>query len=138
VRRFHPFFGTIQYDQVYTNKYGPPLGRIGNGLGDVAAFEPKTGHFIKRMVDQGAFGLDEPEQDEDWYELDEDDLADGLKTLTARQRLVFDLRYGLRDGNVYTQREVADLMGITQQAVNDFEKAAIKNLSKLVKGRPDE
>jgi RNA polymerase sigma factor (sigma-70 family) len=59
-----------------------------------------------------------------------EDLHDVLKSLTTRQRFVIELRYGMRDGNVYSQGEIAELMGITQQAVLDHEKAAITRLQK--------
>lgn len=51
-----------------------------------------------------------------------------LYRLTDRQRLVLELRYGLRDGVCYTQREVAALMGIARSTVNEYEQAAKKKL----------
>ena len=57
-------------------------------------------------------------------------LHDALKVLTTRQRFVVELRYGMRDGNVYSQQEIAEMMGVTQQAVLTHEKAAVARLEK--------
>jgi len=82
-------------------------------------------------VRTGWHSLPEEEDDE---EVDEactvERLHDGLKILTTRQRFVVELRYGMRDGNVYSQQEIAEMMGISQQAVLDHEQAAISRLQK--------
>src|SRR6266487_2197585 len=55
-------------------------------------------------------------------------LIDGLaakrkRPLTGRQKLVIELRYGLKDGQSYTTREVGELMGISHQQVSRHEQA---------------
>lgn len=59
------------------------------------------------------------------------DVLDGAR-LTEKQRFVIELRHGLRDGNRYTHREIAQIMGITHRAVQDFEKAAKRKLAKVL------
>lgn len=56
---------------------------------------------------------------------------DPLDCLTERQRLVIELRYGLRDNRDYTQREVAALMGLSLKTVWEHEQAALKKLNNL-------
>ena len=56
-------------------------------------------------------------------------LEDGLQTLTGKQRFVIELRFGLRDGEVYTQDEIAEAMGITRQAVGAIETDALTRLT---------
>lgn len=56
------------------------------------------------------------------------DPRDVLHTLTAKQRFVVELRYGLKDGEVYTLEEIAEVMGIAIPNVWKHEHAALKKL----------
>lgn len=56
-----------------------------------------------------------------------------LVDLTAKQRFVIERRYGVHDGYVYSQEELGSVMGISQQAVNQIEVAALRKLKNLVK-----
>lgn len=55
--------------------------------------------------------------------------------LDTRERKVIMLRYGLRDGHCWTQREIAKMMGISRSYVSRIEKKAV---SKLRKGIAEE
>ena len=48
--------------------------------------------------------------------------------LSPRERLVLKLRYGLYDAEEYTQREVAEQLGISRSYVSRIEKSAIEKL----------
>ena len=48
--------------------------------------------------------------------------------LTPRERLVLKMRYGLYNGEEYTQREVARQLGISRSYVSRIEKRAIQKL----------
>lgn len=50
------------------------------------------------------------------------------EVLTEREREVLCLRYGLYGGNEYTQREVAERMGISRSYISRIEKNAIEKL----------
>jgi RNA polymerase sporulation-specific sigma factor len=52
------------------------------------------------------------------------------KVLKKRERTVIELRYGLSNGTVKTQREIAQMLGISRSYVSRIEKRAIKKLSK--------
>ena len=52
------------------------------------------------------------------------------KALKDRERLIIELRYGLINGVCKTQREIAQMMGISRSYVSRIEKRAIKKLSK--------
>ena len=52
------------------------------------------------------------------------------KILKNREITVLELRYGLVNGNVKTQREIAQMLGISRSYVSRIEKKAIKKLSK--------
>lgn len=49
-----------------------------------------------------------------------------LPTLPERERRVLTLRYGLEDGIVHPQHEIADLLGISRSYVSRVEKHAIE------------
>ena len=48
--------------------------------------------------------------------------------LSHRERLVLKMRYGLYNGEEYTQREIADHLGISRSYVSRIEKSAIEKL----------
>jgi len=61
-------------------------------------------------------------------------LYNKMKTvLKKRERIVLELRYGLCNGIVKTQREIANMLGISRSYVSRIEKKAIKKLSKEFK-----
>ena len=53
-----------------------------------------------------------------------------LKKLNSREREIMELRYGLRNGEEKTQREVADMLGISQSYISRLEKKIIVRLKK--------
>lgn len=50
--------------------------------------------------------------------------------LKQREKLILELRYGLINGACKTQREIADMLGISRSYVSRIEKRAIKKLYK--------
>ena len=65
-------------------------------------------------------------------EADRNSLFQALSCLNDRERLIINLRYGLesKDGNEHTQKEVADLLGISQSYISRLEKKIMKRLRK--------
>lgn len=61
-------------------------------------------------------------------------LKRAIEKLTDRERVIVELRYGLNneDGEEMTQKEVADLMGISQSYISRLEKKIIKRLRKEI------
>lgn len=61
-------------------------------------------------------------------------LKKAIEKLSGRERKIVELRYGLNttDGNEMTQKEVADLMGISQSYISRLEKKIIKRLKKEI------
>ena len=57
-------------------------------------------------------------------------LRQAMKHLSAREKVIIDLRFGLnsRDGKEKTQKEVADLLGISQSYISRLEKKIMKRL----------
>ncbi len=55
--------------------------------------------------------------------------------LSERERLIINLRFGLnsRDGEEMTQKEVANLLGISQSYISRLEKKIMKRLQKEIK-----
>jgi len=50
--------------------------------------------------------------------------------LKNREKLVLELRYGLMNGNYKTQREIAQMLGISRSYVSRIEKRAINKLTR--------
>ena len=57
-------------------------------------------------------------------------LRQSLLELSAREREIVDMRYGLGGGQELTQKEVADLLGISQSYISRLEKKIMKRLKK--------
>lgn len=59
-------------------------------------------------------------------------LSKAIEKLSDRERMIVDLRYGLSasDGMEKTQKEVADMLGISQSYISRLEKKIIKRLKK--------
>jgi RNA polymerase sporulation-specific sigma factor len=57
-------------------------------------------------------------------------LSLALNHLGEREREIMELRYGLKGGEEKTQKEVADMMGISQSYISRLEKKIIARLKK--------
>lgn len=59
-------------------------------------------------------------------------LLNAMKILSDRERNIIELRFGInqKDGEEKTQKEVADLMGISQSYISRLEKKIIKRLKR--------
>ena len=72
------------------------------------------------------------EVDEITREIEEDDekktLMKMIDKLPPRERIIIDLRFGLGEKEELTQKEVADIMGISQSYISRLEKRIIKKL----------
>ncbi|MCM1333735.1 MAG: RNA polymerase sporulation sigma factor SigE [Bacteroides sp.] len=55
-------------------------------------------------------------------------LLDSVAKLAPRERFIMEKRFGLVDGKELTQKEVADLIGISQSYISRLEKRIIKRL----------
>ena len=53
--------------------------------------------------------------------------------LKARDKQIMVLRYGLNDTKEYTQKEVAELLGISQSYISRIEKKVISKISSMIK-----
>ncbi|MCL2855704.1 MAG: RNA polymerase sporulation sigma factor SigE [Defluviitaleaceae bacterium] len=66
-------------------------------------------------------------------EADKEILRLAMEKLTQREKRIMELRYGLeRDGEEMTQKEVADLLGISQSYISRLEKKIIGRLRKEI------
>lgn len=65
-------------------------------------------------------------------EVDKDLLRKAMRILTERERTIVELRFGLNNENdeELTQKEVADLLGISQSYISRLEKKIMKRLKK--------
>jgi len=63
-------------------------------------------------------------------EVDKKLLKSALNKLTEREKIIMSLRFGLDDGVEKTQKDVADMLGISQSYISRLEKRIIKRLRK--------
>lgn len=66
-------------------------------------------------------------------EVDKKLLYMAMEKLSQRERKIMQLRFGLQDGHEKTQKEVAELLGISQSYISRLEKRIIKRLKKEIK-----
>jgi len=133
-----------QHDQQYGGRQGHRIGRHGNGLGTAWG---STGAIDRdddpdrftgrrpRMTSSFPVATDTDLGDEEGAEETHLEISEALSCLTARQSFVIGLRYGLRDGHEYALEDIAELMGMTFQAVSDLERRGLKALkNRLARG----
>lgn len=63
-------------------------------------------------------------------EVDRELLHSAIEKLSAREKQIMELRFGLSSGDEKTQKEVADLLGISQSYISRLEKRIIDRLKK--------
>ncbi len=79
------------------------------------------------------------EEDNVSYELEQREerrvVRDAVAELDPRERELIELRYGLRSGTEMTQKEVADLLGISQSYISRLEKRILNRLKTELAGK---
>lgn len=66
-------------------------------------------------------------------EIDRDLLDIAISSLSGREKIIVELRFGLKDGIEKTQKEVADFLGISQSYISRLEKRIIRKLQKEIR-----
>lgn len=73
------------------------------------------------------------------YELEQREerqmVRDAVCSLAPRERELIELRYGMRTGREMTQKEVADLLGISQSYISRLEKRILSSLRENLAGK---
>ncbi len=59
-------------------------------------------------------------------------LREAVETLKGRERVIIEMRYGLVNGKELTQKEVADILGISQSYISRLEKKIIIRLRRRI------
>lgn len=62
-------------------------------------------------------------------------VREAVACLEPRERELIELRYGLRSGTEMTQKEVADLLGISQSYISRLEKRILAGLRESIAGK---
>jgi RNA polymerase sporulation-specific sigma factor len=65
-------------------------------------------------------------------EVDKELLSAAMKKLSMREKKIMELRFGLINGIEKTQKEVADMLGISQSYISRLEKRIISRLKKEI------
>lgn len=98
---------------------------------EVSLYEPigtdREGNEIK------LYDIIESPEEEAFYKVDlKDNIQELYKKvetiLSPRERLILKMRYGLYHGEEHTQREIANILGISRSYVSRIEKGAIEKL----------
>ena len=63
-------------------------------------------------------------------EVDKELLTIALENLSEREKKIMELRFGVKNGVSKTQKEVADLLGISQSYISRLEKRIIQRMKK--------
>ena len=101
--------------------FDEPLSSDGDGnellLSDILGTEPDS---VMRPIED---------------DVDRQLLHESLERLPAREKQIISLRYGLGGRRCLTQKEVADLLGISQSYISRLEKRIIKRMKKDILSR---
>ena len=66
-------------------------------------------------------------------EVDKTLLRASISKLKDREKIIMEMRFGFKTGNEKTQKEVAEIMGISQSYISRIEKKVIKRLQNVIK-----
>ena len=66
-------------------------------------------------------------------ELNKSIMLSEIEKLSSRDREIIELRYGLNQKNEMTQKDVANLLGISQSYISRIEKKVIRRLKSIIK-----
>lgn len=66
-------------------------------------------------------------------QVDKEILSKEIEDLQDRDKEIMTLRYGLNNTKEYTQKEVAELLGISQSYISRIEKKVISKISSMIK-----
>lgn len=64
------------------------------------------------------------------YEAEKQLLSECISKLPPREKMIMDMRFGLSNGIEHTQKQVAEIIGISQSYISRLEKRIIKRLKK--------
>jgi RNA polymerase sporulation-specific sigma factor len=74
------------------------------------------------------------EPDEIYRDLESDDertrLYKAVNSLNKREKMIMTMRFGIGGGREFTQKEVADALGISQSYISRLEKRIIDKIKK--------
>ncbi len=59
-------------------------------------------------------------------------IREAVKKLNPREQVIIEMRYGLENGKELTQKEVADILGISQSYISRLEKKIMLDLRKKI------
>ena len=62
-------------------------------------------------------------------------IRNAIRGLDEREQVIINLRYGLNGGRELTQKEVADMMGISQSYISRLEKKILSRLGEELRGK---
>ncbi len=65
--------------------------------------------------------------------MDKETLKKEISILDEREKEIMTLRYGLNNTEEYTQKEVAEMLGISQSYISRIEKKVVKKLQNIMK-----
>lgn len=63
-------------------------------------------------------------------EVDKQLIGIALENLSSREKSIMELRFGVKSGKTRTQKEVADMLGISQSYISRLEKRIIQRMKK--------
>lgn len=110
------------------------LRKIAGQKGEVSIDEPlNTDWDGNELLLSDILGTDEDEVSRPLEDdVDRQLLSQALSRLSERERVIIDLRFGLGGKGEQTQKEVADLLGISQSYISRLEKRIIERLKKEI------
>ena len=106
------------------------LRKVGSQRAEVSFDEPlNTDWDGNELLLSDILGTDEDEVSRPMEEdADRQMLRESIALLTPREQHIILMRFGIPDGREYTQKEVADSMGISQSYISRLEKRIIERL----------
>jgi len=100
-----------------------------------APIDEEGGNEIIDLIEDKS--AESPDKEIDQF-FNKERLQDMMGAINERERDVLDLRFGLKDGKIYTLAEVSEHLGVSRERVRQIEENALKKLKKFVAGQDKE
>jgi RNA polymerase primary sigma factor len=95
---------------------------------DAPIGEEEEGQVADLIEDESAQSPDE----QITHLLNKERIGNLLGIMTERERLVLDMRFGLKDSQPHTLAQVAKKLGVSRERIRQIEEVALKKLRKFV------
>lgn len=98
---------------------------------DIPVNEEESEHLLNFVLDENKKPLDEAYE----HKAIQTELFKSLNRLKEQEKMILELRYGMKDGKNHSQKEIAKFYNVSSERIRQIEKKALSQLKLLIKDK---